>query len=88
MRRIVILLALYLLILSPAAAQSGVTWRAEYYANPYLVGGTKYVQQENAINFDWGLGAPDKLPKDNFSIRFISRCLFRRRDLPLQQPGR
>jgi hypothetical protein len=72
MLRFLILLTLALLIAAPAAAQSGVVWKAEYYDNPYLIGSKEYEQQESAIAFDWGLG---------------SRCLLPGRDLPLLRAG-
>ncbi|MBZ0300031.1 MAG: hypothetical protein K8J31_09835, partial [Anaerolineae bacterium] len=74
--RIIILLGLLLIVAAPIAAQEGVTWKAEYFANPYLIGGDKYTQQESAIRFDWGLGSPRDLPDDNFSIRFTTDVYF------------
>src|SRR5690606_22785228 len=76
MLRFLILLTLALLIAAPAAAQSGVVWKAEYYDNPYLIGSKEYEQQESAIAFDWGLGSPRDLPDDNFSIRFTTDVYF------------
>jgi hypothetical protein len=76
MWRIVILLVLGLILVAPAVAQEGVVWKAEYYDNPYLIGGKKYERQESAINFDWGLGSPSGLPNDNFSIRFTTDAYF------------
>lgn len=76
MLRLIILLILAVGVAGPVAAQPGVTWKAEYYDNPYLIGGDKYERQESAINFDWGLGSPADLPDDNFSIRFTTDVYF------------
>lgn len=43
----------------------------EYFDNRTLDGGPVIVRQDEAINFDWGIGAPDTaLPTDNFSARW------------------
>lgn len=76
MRRISLLLVLLLVLVAPAVAQDGVVWKAEYYDNPYLIGGDKYIRQESAVRFDWGLGSPTDLPDDNFSIRFTTDAYF------------
>lgn len=76
MLRFAILMTFVLLLAAPAAAQPGVVWKAEYYDNPYLIGPKKYEQQESAVRFDWGLGAPRDLPNDNFSIRFSTTAYF------------
>jgi hypothetical protein len=76
MLRFALLVTLLMWIAAPAAAQSGVVWKAEYYKNPYLIGQPAYERQESAIAFDWGLGAPPGLPDDNFSIRFTTNAYF------------
>ena len=49
-------------------------WRGEYYANPDLAGSPVLVRDDQAVDFDWGLGAPaPNLPADNFSARWRRR---------------
>lgn len=58
---------------APAEAQSGVTWRGEYYANAILGGEPVLRRTDNAINFNWGTGSPDaSVPADNFSVRWAT----------------
>lgn len=53
----------------------GATWRADYYNNRTLSGGSVLTRYDAAIDFDWGDGSPDsKVPVDNFSVRW-SRTL-------------
>ena len=54
-------------------------WRGEYYANPNLAGSPAVVRDDQAIDFDWGLGAPaPNLPADNFSARWRRRITLER----------
>jgi hypothetical protein len=56
---------------SQAAPLKNLSWRAEYYANPDLAGQPKLSRYEDAINHDWGHGAPSEdIPSDNFSARW------------------
>jgi hypothetical protein len=71
-----LLLLIMLLVIPSALAQPGVVWKAEFYDNPYLIGGAKRVITLNAINFDWGLSSPSNVPDDNFSIRFTTDAYF------------
>ena len=77
----VIALALLLVLIaasggfSPKAAFSAApgAWRAEYYANPWLVGAPAVVRDEGAINWDWGWGSPAAgVPADDFSARWTA----------------
>ncbi|MBK8022514.1 MAG: SH3 domain-containing protein [Chloroflexi bacterium] len=78
MRRKALLLMLLasilaLLWIQPAAAQTGVTWRAEYYNNATLGGNPTLVRTDNQIAFNWGTGSPDaSIPSDNFSVRWAT----------------
>lgn len=45
-------------------------WVGEYYTNRDLGEPPHYIQQDNKIDFNWGSGAPNGLPGDNFSIRW------------------
>ena len=65
-----------LLFTTPAIAQNGVVWKAEFYGSPYLIGERVRVESVNSINFDWGLSSPDDLPDDGFSIRFTTDAFF------------
>ncbi len=76
MRKLFLLLLLALLVTVPAAAQNGVAWKTEFYANPYLIGERIRVETVTNINFDWGLSSPDDLPDDGFSIRFSTDAYF------------
>jgi hypothetical protein len=51
-------------------------WIGEYYANKSFGQPPLYIRQDNAINFDWGTGAPSALPTDNFSIRWFKNYDF------------
>ncbi|MBN1658890.1 MAG: hypothetical protein JXA93_10835 [Anaerolineae bacterium] len=54
----------------PADGALPDVWRGEYYDNPALEGAPVLVRDDSAISFDWGTGAPDGLPADNFSVRW------------------
>ena len=45
-------------------------WIGEYYPNRNLTGPPAYIRQDTSVNFNWGSGAPNGLPADNFSIRW------------------
>jgi len=63
--------------LQPALAQSGVVWTGQYYNNPFFIGDPTLVQQDNAISFNWGGGAPNSaLSADNFSVRWATDIYF------------
>lgn len=49
----------------------------EYFKNKSLSGNPVFLRYDNAVNFNWQYGSPDKLiPKDNFSIRWTKRQYF------------
>lgn len=46
-------------------------WRSEFYANDRWAGLPTLIRNDERLDFDWGLGAPDPLlPVDRFSARF------------------
>ncbi|MBN1484633.1 MAG: hypothetical protein JXA37_07915, partial [Chloroflexia bacterium] len=52
-------------------------WRGQYWANQYLYGDPVMVRNDEAIDFDWGTGAPASgLPADQFSMRWDHRASF------------
>ncbi len=52
-------------------------WIGQYYNNPYLQGAPVLTRYENAINYDWGYGAPDlSVPFDYFSARWTTSLPF------------
>jgi len=51
-------------------------WRADYYREPWVEYGLEYQATDSVIQFDWGMGAPDGLPADGFSVAWTSRRLF------------
>lgn len=57
---------------SPATATPSFKgWRGEYYGNPELAGNPTRVRDDDAIDFEWGDGAPAAgLPADAFSARW------------------
>lgn len=57
---------------TPAHADAGTMWTAEYFTNRYLVGQAYYVRLDESINFDWGGNSPvpGLIPQDNFSVRW------------------
>jgi hypothetical protein len=53
-----------------------VDWRGEYYHGE-LIGLPALVRNDQAINFDWGYGAPAPgLPVDGFSVRWTRKMQF------------
>jgi hypothetical protein len=70
----------------PVSSTTG-SWRAEYYANPWLGGGCMppststdcrvIVREDPEIDFDWGWGAPLwGMPSDCFSVRWTHTAHF------------
>lgn len=51
-------------------------WHGDYYREPWVEGGWQYEQTDSVVQFDWGLGAPDGLPADGFSVKWTARRLF------------
>jgi hypothetical protein len=46
-------------------------WRAQYFNNMTLLGAAAIMRSDEAIDFDWGLGAPASgMPNDGFSARW------------------
>jgi uncharacterized protein YgiM (DUF1202 family) len=46
-------------------------WRGEYFNNRFLTGTPSLVRDDQAINFDWGVGSPASgIGADNFSVRW------------------
>lgn len=54
-------------------------WRGAYYDNPTLSGTPRLVQDDIAIDFDWGDGSPaPEIPSDNFSVLWTRTAQFGR----------
>ncbi|NLE44073.1 MAG: hypothetical protein GX620_05080 [Chloroflexi bacterium] len=52
-------------------------WKGEYWSNRNLSGNPVLVRNDRAIDFDWGLSAPDPaLPGDRFSARWTRKATF------------
>jgi len=51
-------------------------WHGDYYREPWVEGGWQYERTDSVVQFDWGLGAPDGLPADGFSVAWTQRRLF------------
>ena len=63
--------------LAPAAAQSGNTWRADYFGNPDWAGAPVTTEFVTFSSFDWGYGSPSPyVPADNFTARFTTDAFF------------
>lgn len=61
----------------PAAAQSGNTWRVDYFNNPNWAGSPVMTQFTPLISFNWGLGSPGPaVPVDNFTGRMTTDAFF------------
>lgn len=62
---------------TPSPATTGV-WRGEYFRGVTPTGGPVFVKNSAALNFHWGLAAPDsRLPVDGFSVRWARTFAFR-----------
>ncbi len=62
---------------TPAHAQTGVTWSAEYFDNIYLSGDPVVERRESGNQFYWGAGSPAPgVPEDQFSARFATDLNF------------
>ncbi len=66
----------------PTATPVVITdWKGEYFANPNVDGKPELVRNDQAINFDWGNGAPvPGLPTDNYSVRWSRKANFENSD--------
>jgi hypothetical protein len=63
--------------LTPAMAQSGNSWRADFYNNPDWAGAPVSTGYFSFISFDWGYGSPSPaVPADNFTGRFTTDAFF------------
>lgn len=61
----------------PTPTPASGPWHGEYFANPYLSGSPRFVRNDGAINFNWGVGSPDSsIPSDNFSVRWTRTMSF------------
>ncbi len=67
---VLLVLALGVLAVTPAAAQGNANWTGQYYNDPTL-SNEVFRRTDNAIAFDWGTGSPDsRIDVDNFSVRW------------------
>lgn len=61
----------------PAAAQSGNTWRADYFGNTDWAGAPVTTEFVSFASFDWGYGSPSPyVPADNFTARLTTNAFF------------
>lgn len=62
---------------APLRAQSGNQWQLDFYNNPEWFGAPSYRQFSNAINFNWGEGAPGPgMQVDFWTARMTSDAYF------------
>ena len=83
MKRILLSAALVAVLLAaligalPAGAQSGNTWRIDYFNNTNWAGSPVTTQWNSLIAFNWGFGSPSPaVPVDNFSARMTTDAFF------------
>ena len=78
--RVCILLVLLLVVgvtVLPAAAQPGVVWTGQYFNTADLTAPVVATRQDNAIAFNWGVGAPiPGMSADNFSVQWVANANF------------
>lgn len=56
---------------------TAVSWRAEYYNNPWLVGDPTLVRGETQIDYDWGSASPAaNVVANGFSVRWSGNVSF------------
>jgi hypothetical protein len=51
-------------------------WQGDYYREPWVEAGKQYSQNDNTIQFDWGMDCPSGLPCDSFSVSWSATRLF------------
>jgi hypothetical protein len=52
-------------------------WHTEFFANPDLQGDPTFIRIDEALDYDWGTGAPvDSVPPDGFSVRWTQPLYF------------
>jgi hypothetical protein len=74
---VVALCVLALAVTIPAGAQSGNTWRIDYYPNPDWSGSPTMTQYASFISFNWGYGSPGPaIPVDNFTAQMNTDAFF------------
>jgi hypothetical protein len=73
-----LLLALTSLFGAPYVfAQSGNTWRIEFFNNPNWTGAPVYTQFSNAVAYNWtGMAPAPGVPPDHFTARFTTDAFF------------
>jgi LysM repeat protein len=60
----------------PAPKPEAKPWKGQYWDNRDQMGAYEFVRYASDLNFDWGWGAPDGIPNDNFSIRWTRTMAF------------
>ncbi len=74
-----VLLALLIVGIVPAVADTGAYWSAQYFNNPIQNGAPAFSRTDSAIAFNWGAGTPGvNVPADNFSVRWESSVFLNR----------
>ena len=58
------------------AQEVNPVWFGQYYANGGLSGSPAFTRNDAALTFNWGLGSPQNLPVNGFSIRWMSDTYF------------
>ena len=83
MKRILLSAALVAVLLAalvgalPVGAQSGNTWRIDYFNNTNWAGSPVTTQWNSLIAFNWGFGSPSPaVPVDNFTGRMTTDAFF------------
>lgn len=63
---------------APATAQqNAVSWKAEFFNNPYLLGDPVVTKFYDNLNLNWREGSPDPaVSTNNFSVRFTADVFF------------
>lgn len=76
LRHMLVLIATLLSLgagIMPAQAQSGVSWTADFFNNPYFVGPPVLSQTVSTVAYNWGSESPDtNISSDNFSAQFAT----------------
>jgi hypothetical protein len=55
------------------------SWRGEYIGNRWMAGKPLVLREDQAIDFNWGMGSPDTaLPVDDFGVRWHRYVSFER----------
>lgn len=74
---VLVLCVVALVVWIPAGAQSGNTWRIDYFPNTSWSGSPTMTQYNSYISFNWEYGSPGPaVPVDNFTARMTTDAYF------------